>query len=145
MLHGIHPALDGDTLRGLDRLGHGDAVLIADANFPAFTAGAPVATITLDAPTVVSAVRTLIPVDQHEGPAVHLMTAASDVDATEVHGALRSAAATDDARIASLERHEFYALARESAFVIRTAETRAYGNLVLRKGVVTVSDERRPA
>lgn len=32
MLHGIHPALTGDLLRELDHLGHGDALLVADAN-----------------------------------------------------------------------------------------------------------------
>ena len=40
VLSGIHPILVGDLLAGLDRLGHGDELVVADANFPAHTVGA---------------------------------------------------------------------------------------------------------
>ena len=42
MLSGIHPILVGDLLAALDRLGHGDELVVADANFPAHRLGATV-------------------------------------------------------------------------------------------------------
>ena len=35
MLEGIHPLLSGELLHHLDDMGHSDAVVIADAHFPA--------------------------------------------------------------------------------------------------------------
>jgi L-fucose mutarotase/ribose pyranase (RbsD/FucU family) len=34
VLSGIHPILVGDLLAGLDRLGHGDELVVAAGNFP---------------------------------------------------------------------------------------------------------------
>ena len=42
MLTGIHPILAGELLAALDRLGHGDELVVADANFPAHRLGAQV-------------------------------------------------------------------------------------------------------
>ena len=35
MLKGIHPLLHADLLHALASMGHGDELVIADANFPA--------------------------------------------------------------------------------------------------------------
>ena len=35
MLKGIHPILSGELLAHLDAMGHSDAVVLADAHFPA--------------------------------------------------------------------------------------------------------------
>jgi L-fucose mutarotase len=40
------------------------------------------------------------------------------------------------ANIELIERHAFYASAKQTYVVIRTTETRFYGNFILRKGVV---------
>ena len=87
MLEGIHPLLSGELLHHLDDMGHSDAVVIADAHFPA----AAVATRLVNlpgatTPDVLRAIRTVVP--------------------------------------------------RAAFLVIRTGETRTYGNAVLRKGVV---------
>ena len=42
MLEGINPLLTGELLLHLDRMGHSDAVVIADAHFPAWAIGARV-------------------------------------------------------------------------------------------------------
>ena len=39
MLEGIHPLLTGALLHHLDDMGHSDAVVIADAHFPAAAVG----------------------------------------------------------------------------------------------------------
>ena len=35
-----------------------------------------------------------------------------------------------------LDRHSFYDVAAEAYLIVRTGETRTYGNVILRKGVV---------
>ena len=42
MLKGIDPLLSGDLLKLLDDMGHGDELVIADRNFPAYSTGRPV-------------------------------------------------------------------------------------------------------
>ncbi|MDF2811781.1 MAG: ribose transporter, partial [Microvirga sp.] len=39
MLRGIHPLLGPDLLHALRSLGHGDELVVADANFPAHSLG----------------------------------------------------------------------------------------------------------
>jgi L-fucose mutarotase len=38
MLKGIHPVLSPDLLCAIARMGHGDEIVIADANFPSGSA-----------------------------------------------------------------------------------------------------------
>jgi len=39
LLHGIDPALNADVLYVLRAMGHGDDIVVCDANFPAEAAG----------------------------------------------------------------------------------------------------------
>lgn len=136
MLSGIHPILTGDLLRALDRLGHGEELVVADANFPAYGAGAPVVECPgLAAPAVVEAIRTVFPLDGYEAESVLLMTAEGGAR-VPVQDELVVAAAAPADRVAELERFAFYDRAAGARLVVRTGEGRPYGNLILRKGVV---------
>src|SRR6478609_3386241 len=76
VLSGIDPILAGDLLAALDRLGHGDELVVADANFPAHRIGpAVVEAPGTGAARVVEAIRTVVPLDGYEGASVLLMTA----------------------------------------------------------------------
>ena len=135
MLSGIHPLLTGDLLAALDAMGHGDAVVLADAHFPA----ARVARRLLVAPAVgtpdlLRAVRTVLPLD--DDPAVDLMTSADGVPLT-VQRELAAAAGTGLDEVRFLDRFEFYREAEQAFVVVRTGETRTYANVLVRKGVVT--------
>ena len=44
--------------------------------------------------------------------------------------------------IARVDRHEFYELARRAFTVVMTGETRKYGNLMLKKGVTPLAEDR---
>ncbi len=139
MLTGIHPILTGRVLCLLDELGHGDELVLADANFPArsIRTGPPefLDLPGLASPAVLAAVRTVVPADTYEGPAVALMAAEPGIDLT-VQTELRAAADVPEERIEEVERFAFYERARTAAAVIRTGEVRPYGNVILRKGVV---------
>ena len=135
MLSGIDPLLTGDLLAALDAMGHGDAVVLADAHFPA----ARVARRLLVAPAVgtpdlLRAVRTVLPLD--DDPAVDLMTSADGVPLA-VQRELADAAGTTLDEVRFLDRFEFYREAEQAFVVVRTGETRTYANVLVRKGVVT--------
>ncbi|GMM96057.1 RbsD/FucU family protein [Microbacterium sp. MTN4-26] len=134
MLEGIHPLLSGELLHHLDDMGHSDAVVIADAHFPA----AAVATRLVNlpgatTPDVLRAIRTVVPLD--DSPSLDLMTSA-DGTVLEVQRELMDAAGTTPETTAFIDRFAYYDVARAAFLVIRTGETRTYGNAVLRKGVV---------
>lgn len=136
MLTGIHPILHGELLAALDRLGHGDELVVADANFPAHRLGRNVVELPgLAAANVVEAIRTVVPADRHEGPSVLLMTAEGDERPTVQHELVDAASVPAD-RVGELERFAFYDRAAAARLVLRSGELRPYGNLILRKGVV---------
>ncbi len=136
MLEGIHPLLTGELLWHLDAMGHSDAVVVSDAHFPA----AKVARRLVDlpgttTPEVLAALRTVLPLD--DAPALELMTSA-DGSVLPVQTELMAAAGVDEASTRFVDRFAYYEHAREAFVVVRTGETRTYGNALLRKGVVGV-------
>jgi L-fucose mutarotase len=144
MLSGIHPVLTGELLAALDRLGHGDELVVADANFPAYSMGAGVVEAAgLASPLLVEAIRTVVPLDAYEAESVLLMQGESGERLPVQHELVAAASAPAD-RVLELERFAFYDRARSARLVIRSGELRPYGNLILRKGVVN-EYEPRPA
>jgi L-fucose mutarotase len=132
VLTGIDPLLVGPLLAHLDAMGHSDAVVLADAHFPA----ARVATRLLELPGVgtpalLAAICTVVPLD--DDPALDLM---DTPDSTRLPVQDELIAATGGAAPRMLDRFAFYEEARTAFLVVRTGETRTYGNAILRKGVV---------
>jgi len=142
MLKGIDPLLGPDLLWTLASMGHGDEIVISDANFP----GASVARTTVrgtplradcDAIRMLEVVLSVLPLDTFDGPAVHTMQVVDDPKATpdvvaNAEGVLKPFGAERRA----LERFAFYDRAKTAFAVLRTAEARPYGNFILRKGVI---------
>lgn len=139
MLTGIDPLLNGDLLRLLDHMGHGDTVLIADAHYPVYASGLPVVEVYASSPEVLRVIRTVVPVDDYEGPAISIMEAEPG-EGVEVSAELREAARCTEGRLETVERFAFYELARGAFCIVRSAEARKYGNALLRKGVVGYGD-----
>ncbi|GAA1487866.1 RbsD/FucU family protein [Brachybacterium sacelli] len=135
MLHGIDPLLSGDLLRILDHMGHADTVLIADAHYPSHAMGVTVIDLATTSPEAVRAIRTVLPVDMYAEPSVTLMTPEPGTG-EEVQAQLQEAAAARADRREWIDRFDFYERGREVFAVVRTLETRKYGCLMLRKGVV---------
>ena len=116
-------------------MGHSDAVVIADAHFPADRLAERLLNYPgLPTPDVLAAVRTVIPLD--DAPGVDLMTSA-DGTRLPVQEELIEAAGASEGDVRFLDRHEFYDVAAVAYLIVRTGETRTYGNAILRKGVVT--------
>ncbi|MDQ1641573.1 MAG: L-fucose mutarotase [Actinomycetota bacterium] len=141
MLTGIHPILTGQLLAHLDAMGHSDSVVLADAHFPAERLASRLLTFPgLTTPDVLRAVRSVVPLD--DVPSLDLM-ASADGTRLAVQSELVAAAGAEERDVRFLPRHEFYELAAAAYVIVRTGETRTYGNAILRKGVVTVDAGRR--
>ena len=139
MLIGIHPLLTPDLLHALAAMGHGDELVLADANFPSHSLGRRVIALPgADAPAALAAVLTVFPLDT--APAVYTMEVAGDPRAIPLpvaaFAAVFSGRGMADVEMGALARHAFYERARQAFAVVRTGELRPYGNVLLVKGTV---------
>ncbi|HEV7849609.1 MAG TPA: RbsD/FucU domain-containing protein [Mycetocola sp.] len=134
MLQGIHPLLTGELLMHLDEMGHSDTVIIVDAHFPASRLAERLITLPgTTSPEVLAAVRSVLPLD--DSPAVDLMTSA-DGTVLDVQRELLSAAGVTEDEAQFVDRFGFYDDAEDAYVIIRTGETRKYGCVIVRKGLV---------
>ena len=79
MLRGIHPLLGPDLLHALRCLGHGDEIVIADANFPSHTLGPKVVRLDgIDAVAAADAILTHLPLDTFADAAAFRMEVVGD-------------------------------------------------------------------
>ena len=141
MLKGIDPLLHADLLYVLAAMGHGDELAIVDANFPAASMGRRVVRADgVSATRVLEAVLSLLPLDEFVDAPCATMEVVGDPDAVpEICGEFQAIVDRVEGRpiaLAKLERFAFYARAREAFALVQTGETRLYGNVLLKKGVV---------
>jgi L-fucose mutarotase len=140
MLKLIHPLISPDLLHALAAMGHGDEVAIVDANFPAHTLAKRLVVLPgVTTPAALEAILTLFPLDGFVPEPGWTMEIVGDPTGTlPVIEEMKKAIAQHDTRtLATLERHAFYTRTKESFVVIQTGETRKYGNVILKKGVIS--------
>jgi L-fucose mutarotase len=140
VLLGLPALLTPDLLHALAAMGHGDEIVIVDANFPAASVGRRVIEIAGATSTqVLDAVLRVLPLDSFVSPAALTMEIVGEPKAVPPPVAEFAAtiAARGDARsLGHLERQQFYARARNAFAIVRTGDRRAYANILLVKGVV---------
>jgi L-fucose mutarotase len=141
MLIGIDPLLGPDCLAALRAMGHGDHLVLADANFPAASNARRL--LRMDGAEMLralGAVLSVLPIDDFEPEPLISMQVVGDP--TAVPTIVRDMQSLVDRvvpgkpRIAARERFAFYELARSAYAVVATSERAFYANLILRKGVV---------
>lgn len=141
VLKGLDPLLNPELLHALRAMGHGDELVIADANFPATGMARRLIRMDgCDGPTVARAVLSVMPLDDFADAACFRMQVVDDADAVpevcRIYERLIRDAEGARFHLASLERFAFYDRAGSAFVVVQTGETRLYGNLILKKGVV---------
>lgn len=141
MLRNIPSILSPDLLWSLRAMGHGDDLVIADANFPATALGARCHRLDgVTATDVLQAVLTVLPLDQFvPNPAV-VMEVVDDPNAVPPIVAqfqdIMTTTADYPTALDKLERFAFYDRAKSAFAIVQTGETRLYGNIILKKGVL---------
>ncbi len=141
MLRNIPPILSPDVLWTLRAMGHGDDLVIADANFPATALGERCHRLDgLTATDVLQAVLTVLPLDRFVPDPALVMGVVNDPDAVPLIVAefqdITTATADNPVTLAKLERFAFYDRAESAFAIIQTGETRLCGNIILKKGVI---------
>lgn len=142
MLKKIDKLLTGDLLKILCDMGHGDELVIADANFPADALAKRLIQLPgIDGVRAAEAVLSVFPLDTYSDPAFIMDLTDSD---KEKHMPIpviwahyeKVVKANGVGKFAKLERLDFYERAKKAYAIIQTGEERQYGNLLLVKGVV---------
>ena len=146
MLKGIHPLLNAEVLFALRAMGHGDDLIIADANFPSDSIARQTGLgrlLRIDSTTaaeVVAAVLSVMPLDTFVDDAagrMEIVGAPEEIPPVqqEVQAAI-DAAEGKPRPMLSIERYAFYERAKQAYCVIQTGERRFYGCFACRKGVI---------
>ncbi len=140
MLRGLDPLLTPDLLHALASAGHGDEIVVADANFPAARLARRLVQLPgADAPRALSAILSVLPLDDFIQDPAAVMAVVGDPHfiPAPVAAFLPLLAEVGLARPPlRLSREDFYQRAAAAFCVVRTGETRPYGNIILAKGVV---------
>ena len=140
MLKHIPPILSPDLLHALRAMGHGDEIVVVDANYPAESAGPPV--IRLDgllATDVADAILSLMPLDDFVDEQAFAMEVVGNPKKREqTHREFDRLVRKHEPtmKLSLLERYAFYARAAEAFVIVQTGERRLYGNVLLKKGVI---------
>ena len=146
MLIGIDPRMTPPLMDALMRMGHGDEIVVADANFPADSTAAgcrikePVLLPGFTAPEAIALITRYMPLDGFsEACAWRMEIDGAPEELGEVHAEAFEIIARqmpEGAATGSIPRPEFYPRAGRAFAVVATGETRPYGCFILKKGVV---------
>jgi len=143
MLKGISPYLSPELLKVLHEMGHGDELVLADAHFPGHTLGRRVVRADgLNISQLLDAILPLFELEKAEDALAMMQPDGGDplnaeVEADFLRAVRRHAARTSPA--ARIAREAFYERAKSAYVVVMTGELRAYGNVILKKGVTPVA------
>jgi len=145
MLKGIDPLLTPELLRVLAEMGHGDEIVIADANFTAHSLGAGKPVIALPGAGVArtaDAVLSLLPLDAAVAQPVAYMHVCAYPEGQRsalqraVVAQLEASGVATSAQCQAMERFAFYERVRSAFAIVHTGELQPYANFILKKGVI---------
>jgi L-fucose mutarotase len=144
MLKNIDPLLSPELLKVLAEMGHGDAVVLVDANFTAASLGRGKPLIRLPGvglARAAAAVLSVLPLDLAERPVAFMAVCGQAPDYRSVlqRDVLALCAQAGDApaaRCEPLERFAFYEQVRQAYAIVQTGELQPYANFLFRKGVL---------
>jgi len=145
MLKGIPAVITPELLKVLNEMGHGDTIVIGDANFPAASVAAAKGHINIrcdghSATEILDGILQLMPLDDFVDKPVTIM------DKMEMHKDLECPIWDEFINIVSkydkrgkdavtfIDRFSFYEAAKNAYAVISTSETAFYACIILQKG-----------
>jgi L-fucose mutarotase len=143
MLKGISPLISPELLAVMDRMGHGDELILADAHFPGETFNNRIIRADgLRIPDLLLGILPLYELDSYVPAPLMMMAAVAgdELDPKVEESYLKSIHVTNPnvAPILRIDRFEFYERAKKAFAVVMTGETAKYGNIILKKGVTPI-------
>ena len=139
MLKNTPKIVSPELLKVLCEMGHGDEIVIGDANFPAVTNGKRVVRADgIGGVELLEAILKLIPLDTYADMNMILMETTNGDPTPEIWAKYEETARKDDpnVRIGNIERFAFYERAKNAFAVIASGEEAIYANIILKKGVI---------
>lgn len=150
MLKGMDPLLNADVLYALRAMGHGDRLVICDANFPADAIarqtvfGELLRIDNVSAAHAVRAVLSVLPLDSFvDDAAVRMEVVGRPHEVPPVQQEVQAAIDRAEGKawpLVGAERYAFYDRAKSAYCVIATGERRFYGCFIFAKGVIPPED-----
>ena len=141
MLKGIPSIISPELLKIMQEMGHGDTLLLGDANFPAASnARRLVRADGHDMPALLDAILTLFPLDTFAEFQVGLMEVVpGDPTVPVIWDIFRKIVSQHedfDVGYEYIERFEYYERAKQAYAIVATGESALYANIILKKGVI---------
>jgi L-fucose mutarotase len=145
MLKNIDPLLTPELLHVLASMGHGDELVLCDANFPAASIAGmtahkrPIHLPASSAPAAASAILSLFPLDDFVPAPVARMEVTGDRQSVpDVQREMQTL--LGDVAMEAIDRFEFYERAKTAFAVVATGERRFWGCFIFKKGVIPPDD-----
>jgi L-fucose mutarotase len=143
VLIGIKPCISPELLYTLARMGHGDEIVIVDAFYPSHSMNTNV--IRCDgtsAAELLDGIMSLMNPDSYvEAPIVMMEPDNGDPLDPQVEADFRAAidrSWPETPPIVRMERQSFLQRSTKAFAIVQSGETRKYGNVILKKGVIPV-------
>jgi L-fucose mutarotase len=145
MLKGIDPLLTPEVLKLLCEMGHGDEVVLVDANFTAVSLGAGKPVLRLAGAGMAracEAVLSVLPLDQAVAQPVAYMQVSGTAEGSrsalqrEVLDGLVARADANGAQCEAVERFAFYERVKRAYAIVQTGELQPFANFLFKKGVL---------
>ena len=141
MLINIDPILSPELLHALRSMGHGDKLVLADANFPSASLAKKLIRLNgANIPNAAKAILSVLPLDSFVDYPVERMEIDDNPDEiNDVHQDLIDVlkiSAGDKWRVGSIERFKFYEEAKQAYMIVSTTDARAFGCFIITKGVI---------
>ena len=145
MIKGIDPLLTPELLEVLAEMGHGDEIVVADANFTAVSLarGKPVLRLPgIGMRRACAAVLSVLPLDDMvEQPVAYMQVGGTPPGyrsalQREVIGDLEASGAALPTQCEAIERFAFYRRVEGAFAIVQTGELEPWGNFIFKKGVL---------
>ena len=145
MLININPILSPELLFHLRSMGHGEKIILADANFPANTSTDRVIRLDgVDIKEAASAILSVFPLDsfivsQGGSPALRMEVDDKPEELTETHKEFIESVklvSGENWKVGSISRQDFYKEAKKAYCIVTTTDARPFGCFILTKGVI---------
>ena len=150
-LKGIPDSISPDLLFALAKMGHGDELVIADANFPSdsvatsTTLGAPIRVGGVTTAQLLNDILVLLPLDQYKENPVAMMDRVDSDKAKDLtvpaYGDILTLVnlhgpSGGETGLEYVERFAFYERAKKAFCVVQTTDRALYANCIVSKGVL---------
>jgi len=143
LLKNVSPIVSPDLLKTLCEMGHGDELVIADGNFPAFAYSSKIVRLDgLEIPNILKAILNLIPLDIYVKHPVSLMQVVPGDEILPTiwddYEKIIEESNEPFNEFEFIDKFGFYERAKKAYATVTTSESALYANIIIKKGIITV-------